>query len=655
MPCASCGAADHKKSTSKKCPANQPRWNSIPPRCDVPGVTLVPYYRSFKTGFKRLLKGNNDFKTSFRRRIHHNVDCLTRVAFEASRLLQCHLQRCFEQQLPLPPFLDRTWVQKCFDIFPSGNTKDQNLNETFGLYLSYRGETKPLPSLEIVPQIKTYFVKDFVTNIRTHVKRQFWLLAKRNLMAVFRSRGVNDKHARKIAATIVTSALERVTSDIEEEEDDEDLALAMTLDVGPSDVVDDEGDEEVDAMIVDAPDCGEEPDAFEEYIESLSTTFNAGFEDRLRYLYTTNVKNMSFGGKLSPLIPLYTADAKYITIDADALWGLLGCKAGTQLDKKSFGLEALNWWTKVLNLRKPLVQQQSYRRFSFMIHTDGMGCTVKVAKWVPKQPKMTDEEAKVKRREAAVAFGRAELRRVEGLEETGCNFVGVDPGRSKVVTVVKQTFPSAAEVEETVLELSNERYYHECYYNYRSRRIALWSSKLGVARWWQQQPSARYGRLIDTLENVRYIFSGQVDKIFALRLSDKCKKLRWKVYIHQQKTFERFCREMLSDLPPDKHTVIAFGDGKFPTSSRGYAATPRSKKLIETLRRLKQRARWRRYNITVLDIWEFNTSQVCSKCHHDEALKDLRGATKPHFVRRCQSCRTIWNRVCDFAACLAYI
>jgi hypothetical protein len=60
----------------------------------------------------------------------------------------------------------------------------------------------------------------------------------------------------------------------------------------------------------------------------------------------------------------------------------------------------------------------------------------------------------------------------------------------------------------------------------------------------------------------------------------------------------------------------------------------------------KQRASWRRYNVTVVDIWEFNTSQVCSKCHYHLGVEDLKCAAQPHFVRRClnPSCHTTWDR-----------
>jgi len=277
-----------------------------------------------------------------------------------------------------------------------------------------------------------------------------------------------------------------------------------------------------------------------------------------------------------------------------------------------------------------------------MIRTDGLACTVSVSHWVPKRPKLKGTETKAARMEYAKERKAVETRRLIGLTEEDCVFIGIDPGRAAPFTVVKET-----NGRETTTSLSSGRYYHDCKYKYRLRRMKLWMRRLRVDAWWQQQPSSRYGRLCDTLENIRYLFSGPIGHIFALRLSRKCKKLRWKVYIHQQKTLDHFADEILRDLPADKHAVIAFGDGKFNRSSKGYVPSPHQKKLVDLLRRAKQRASWRRYNVTVLDIWEFNSSQVCSNCHYHRGVKDCSWACKPHFVRRClnPSCRTIWNRV----------
>jgi hypothetical protein len=99
-------------------------------------------------------------------------------------------------------------------------------------------------------------------------------------------------------------------------------------------------------------------------------------------------------------------------------------------------------------------------------------------------------------------------------------------------------------------------------------------------------------------------------------------------------------------------TIIAFGDASFNHASKGYPPAPRRLVLRNLLVRL---------GVHVLDIDEYNSSQVCSKCHRPMKLIDAGGTisqeldqkavnvTEKYFVRRCYSCRTIWGR--DHNAC----
>jgi hypothetical protein len=630
MPCA-CGASDHQKITSKKCPLAKPRWAAIPPPANIP---LTESHRSVKAGLNSILRTRSKKGKRLLSTILRTVDTVTRNSFEASRLLQVHLQRLIEEDLPLPPLDNLTWLVKVFDIFHKDNTTDPELNASFSLYKAHRGACHPLPGLaDTVPQIKKFVVRDYSANIQTHLKRLFWVVTKRHLTLLYCSRGIPRLRAQSIASFVQKSALGLIS------DDDNDEEVAFDEVVSGDDA--EEGDEhEAESNVDDG--MVTSTDELAERVALLVDTYEAGWQSRLVYLYHTNMAVMNRGGRITSLVPLYTPEAKYITIDTDALWGLLGRKDGTGLDSVAFGQDQLCRWSSIVKLPNRLLDTESRKRFSCMIRTDGLACTVSVSHWVPKRPKLKETETKAARMEYAKERKAVETRRLIGLTEKDCVFIGIDPGRAAPFTVVKE-----ANGYETTTSLSSGRYYHDCKYKYRLQRMKLWMRRLHVDTWWQQQPSSRYGRLHDTLENIRYLFSGPIEHIFGLRLSRKCKKLRWKVHIHQQKTLDRFADEILRDLPPDKHTVIAFGDGKFNRSSKGYVPSPHQKKLVDLLRRAKQRASWRRYNVTVLDIWEFNTSQVCSKCHCHRGVKDCAWTSKPHFVRRClnPSCRTIWNRV----------
>ena len=116
---------------------------------------------------------------------------------------------------------------------------------------------------------------------------------------------------------------------------------------------------------------------------------------------------------------------------------------------------------------------------------------------------------------------------------------------------------------------------------------------------------------------------------------------------------------MLGD--DSSNTIIAYGAGKFNASSPGYKSSPtRSSYFANRLKKV--------HNATVLNIWEFNTSQICSKCQapvklcgvatqQDPFMTPANIVQKHHFVRRCTNnlCRIIWNRDVNAARNMAFL
>ena len=441
MVCPSCGSETHSRSKAKECPYNDPRWAIIPPPSDFP-LRAKPKYRSFKIGLATILKD-----TSLRQPILENVASVTHVAYEASRLLQIHLQRLLEGGCPLPPFHNRSWLQKCFDIFTpkdvttaflgSFHSSDPQLLASFLVYLHHRGYQHQLHNLkDVVSQIKTYLVKDYATVLLNHIRSQFWIIAKRQLKHHFLSHGLSHREAKSSATTIVNTA----ASGIQDGETEEDDSVAIF-----SAPEEEETSGQAGTPGTPVPTSNKEKDTsatedlFITNADHLMATYKAGWEARLRFIHKGNLFVMEHGGKLSSLVPLYTPEAKYITIDTDALWGLLGCKDGTKLGKQPFGKDQLRQWCNVLKLPSSLIRTASHRRFSCMVHTDGVGCTVKIAHWVPSstEPELQLTEAE-RRKQYAMKKTEEELQRLEGITVENCNLVGVDPGRKEVITAVKE-------------------------------------------------------------------------------------------------------------------------------------------------------------------------------------------------------------------------
>ena len=107
-----------------------------------------------------------------------------------------------------------------------------------------------------------------------------------------------------------------------------------------------------------------------------------GWETKLRFIHDTNRVLMTRGARLCVLTPIFTVEAKYITIDTDVLHSLLGSKKGTGLGKSDFGRDQVLSWIKNFRLPPKLFPEgREDRRFWFTVTTDGVGASLIVQNW----------------------------------------------------------------------------------------------------------------------------------------------------------------------------------------------------------------------------------------------------------------------------------
>ena len=632
MPC-KCGGKDHDRSSSRLCPFKElPRQGKDPPP--------IPHGESEETGFwkehQRCVKiGWGGFlrNRALDASIQLAVKQMTSLSFEVSRFLQYHLQRLFEieanaAQFPgltyLPDISNDTWMRRLFVSFATANFDDPSLGDSYAKYLAKRTLQVPLPAKDsIPPQMLTIFAQDYVTNISTHIDRLFTIVAKRAYAKYFAVKGVPNRESRRLAATLI----------------------AVLID-GNETVLRDE--------FLTAVQDGELRLLLESHLQAGSS-----WRTKLHYIHIQNRWLLTQHSRLCVLTPIFSIDSKYVTIDTNVLHSLLGSKKGTGCDSAGFGRRQVCQWA--LNFRIPprfVGYEDLGKYFWFQVKTDGVGASFLVSRWLwrPKNVETKSKtdwvlEARVKQQEALSAVRAA-------IDATGRPpvYIGADPGRKDLVTVVRDMGDGE---KPKAVHFSSGRYYHESKFKYRLRKQQRWLKASGLAEWWGATPSLKLGNAESTLDNVAYLFASNdsMTTMFSLRGSRKCRKLRWKAYIHQKKTLAKFAAEILDGLPTDRVTVVAFGDASFNHASPGHAPTPHTRHLRDLLRRNKERLRWPQYRVHVVDIWEFNTSKVCSKCHATRRLRELKGVTQDHFVRRCDepSCRSIWNRDVNAALNMVYL
>ena len=130
----------------------------------------------------------------------------------------------------------------------------------------------------------------------------------------------------------------------------------------------------------------------------------------------------------------------------------------------------------------------------------------------------------------------------------------------------------------------------------------------------------------------------------------RLRQQKWGVYIRKQRAVEFMCKKVTGGR--DKASVtVAFGSARGPHMK---GCLPAPVKLLH--KALQQRA-------IVVDIDEFRTSMICSKCNdrHLTGVRFSKGTARDKYlagkransnrfrlydVRACQnpSCRTVWNR-----------
>ena len=150
-----------------------------------------------------------------------------------------------------------------------------------------------------------------------------------------------------------------------------------------------------------------------------------------------------------------------------------------------------------------------------------------------------------------------------------------------------------------------------------------------------------------------------LSRMFAICFNRTIKHKRFRTYIHKQRTLEKICQELIDNHNPHR-VIFAYGMGGFNVRIRGYKPSPSKHRWI-TSRLIKLGA-------LVVNINEYNTSQVCSSCfqgtklcavgsRQDPFVTRPVSVAKPHFVRRCTNniCRTIWNRDINAACNMVYL
>ncbi|CAM0140495.1 unnamed protein product [Umbelopsis sp. WA50703] len=232
--------------------------------------------------------------------------------------------------------------------------------------------------------------------------------------------------------------------------------------------------------------------------------------------------------------------------------------------------------------------------------------------------------------------------------------LGIDPGRQRVINAAMLDDDSRWQ-----WHMTSKHYHNKIKAHQRRMYRRHMARHRGIEEWQLNIPTFKGHCAAAIMTALAYMFHGEfLSRALDISLQRSTKHKRWCVYIQKQKTLTQVCRELIGRRNP-RNVVFAFGMGHFNASSPGYKPAPVNPRWV-TNRLTKG------LHAKVININEYNTSQLCSNCFASRKLCAVGSNRDPfpaqpgsikknHFVRRCTVCRTIWNRDVNASRNMVYL
>ena len=238
--------------------------------------------------------------------------------------------------------------------------------------------------------------------------------------------------------------------------------------------------------------------------------------------------------------------------------------------------------------------------FNYNLVTDGVQASV--VYWTrDSRNRIEGAHASLDRKERSIDLTERErglytdkqIRPLSAATVADTSVIGVDPGRNQLMTTSNGH------------RLSKRQYYEECGYNTTRKRRLHYESQQDEKVRTLLHDAANQTFKVSTFQDWKANWAARrplEDILFTFHGAKRLRNHKFYTYTRKQKCLDRFFNRVLNGADPC-HTVIAFGNGRFPTSARGERGGP----LMALARRLANRIR-------VVYTDEFRTSKTCSHC-----------------------------------------
>ncbi|KAJ2835737.1 hypothetical protein FBU31_001542, partial [Coemansia sp. 'formosensis'] len=378
------------------------------------------------------------------RELRHYVESLTFLSYEATRAMLLHLHICFEKGADAPlPKIDYRYITQFFrglrDQRSSKHSEDSNssssaqgndggakpadtrkfgdidedVKETLKLYegtyneSGYNGFSR---RYETMSQLINYIVIDYLGDLKTHVEKNAFVVLKRFIVYDLTKNNIDyvakqrqqrtkkDGHTRSNGGGGQTKQHKLARRERRRQ-------YAAAGNVPRKKAV-----ERANGILTKVSNAKTEKcrnDDWAKYGTAISAA--KSIEQRLRLIYDLNAKLRTADKGTVMLIPLYSASAKYITVDTTGLFEILmererhndedRCKGGckrcedrapfTRSDKNKdqFLWRRVEYWLKYFSIPEKFLVTKTERPvenrvyFNTMIMTDGYGASLSTFRW----------------------------------------------------------------------------------------------------------------------------------------------------------------------------------------------------------------------------------------------------------------------------------
>ncbi|KAI9193726.1 uncharacterized protein BJ171DRAFT_248848 [Polychytrium aggregatum] len=152
-------------------------------------------------------------------------------------------------------------------------------------------------------------------------------------------------------------------------------------------------------------------------------------------------------------------------------------------------------------------------------------------------------------------------------------------------------------------------------------------------------PSPKITGLASFLQYIRHVFTGDMlEKQLYFSLTRRRRFKRLDLYGKRQRTVHEMCKQVIDQAPRETEVVIAFGNASWK-QGKGYASSPRRLRFAKYFEQFHHHQRGPPDR-------SVSKIHVCSHCREAKRLEKVEHLVieKPHFVRSCASCHTLWDR-----------